>query len=98
VRDLQPFVDTVTLAYRKEALNEAHPLSRRRDFVSHATIIFCWDGEVPSEVINLLQNSQSMLNDAPINLLNVDALRLNPEFADLIRERVLPRLILWRRG
>jgi hypothetical protein len=27
-----------------------------------------------------------MINDAPINFLNVDAWRLNPEFADLIRE------------
>jgi hypothetical protein len=33
VRDLQPFVGTMTIAYRKGALNEASPLSRRPDFV-----------------------------------------------------------------
>jgi hypothetical protein len=48
-------VDTITLAYRKEALDEAHPLSRRRDFVPYATVLLCWDGEVPSEEVNSLQ-------------------------------------------
>jgi hypothetical protein len=33
LRDLQPFVGSMTLAYRKGALNEAYPLSRRLDFV-----------------------------------------------------------------
>jgi hypothetical protein len=33
LRDLQPFVGSMTLAYRKEALNEADPLSQRPDFV-----------------------------------------------------------------
>jgi hypothetical protein len=33
LRDLQPFVGSMTLAYRKGAVNEAHPLSRRLCFV-----------------------------------------------------------------
>jgi hypothetical protein len=33
LRDLQPFVGSMTLAYRKGALNEDDPLSRRPDFV-----------------------------------------------------------------
>jgi hypothetical protein len=48
-RDLQPFVGWMTLAYRKGAMNEADPLSRRPDFVSHATFSLFWDGEVPSD-------------------------------------------------
>jgi hypothetical protein len=36
MRDLQPFVGTMTLAYRKSALNEADPLGRRLDFVHEA--------------------------------------------------------------
>jgi hypothetical protein len=28
IRELQPFVGTITLKYRKEALDEADPLSR----------------------------------------------------------------------
>jgi hypothetical protein len=37
LRDLQPFVGTMTLAYRKGATNEADQISRRPHFVSHAT-------------------------------------------------------------
>jgi hypothetical protein len=48
LRDLQPFVGSMTLAYRKGAMNEADPLSRRPNFVPHATIPLFWDGEVPS--------------------------------------------------
>jgi hypothetical protein len=47
MRDLQPFVGSITLAYRKGALDEAHPLSRRPDFVPHPTVQLFWDGEVP---------------------------------------------------
>jgi hypothetical protein len=46
LRDLQPFVGTMILAYRKEAMNEANPLSRRPDFVSRATIHEGWHGSV----------------------------------------------------
>jgi hypothetical protein len=46
VPDLQPFVGSMTLAYRKEALNEANPLNQRLDFVPHATVPLFWDGEV----------------------------------------------------
>jgi hypothetical protein len=49
LRDLQPFVGSMTLAYRKGALNEADPLSRRPDFVLQATFPLFWDGEVPSD-------------------------------------------------
>jgi hypothetical protein len=37
LQELQPFVDTMTVAYRKGAMNEADPLSRRSHFVSHVT-------------------------------------------------------------
>jgi hypothetical protein len=47
VRDLQPFVDSMTLAYRKVALNEVDPLSRRLDFIPQAKVPLFWDGEVP---------------------------------------------------
>jgi hypothetical protein len=50
LRDLQPFVGSMTLAYRKAgkgALNEVDPLSRRQDFVPQATLPLLWDGEVP---------------------------------------------------
>jgi hypothetical protein len=47
LRHLQPFVGSS--AYRKLALTEADPLSRRPNFVPHATIPLFWDGEVPSD-------------------------------------------------
>jgi hypothetical protein len=47
MRDLQPFVGSMTLAYRKGAMNE-DPLSRRPDFEPHATFPFLGDGVVPS--------------------------------------------------
>jgi hypothetical protein len=50
----------MTLAYRKEALNEVDRLSRQLDFKPHATIpLFC-DGEVPSYA-DLQRKSQPML-------------------------------------
>jgi hypothetical protein len=49
MRDLQSFVGSMTLAYRKGAMNEADPLSRRPNFVPHATIPLFWDGEFPSD-------------------------------------------------
>jgi hypothetical protein len=49
MRELQPFVGSMTLAYRKGAVNEADPLGRRPFFVPHATIPLLWDGEIPSE-------------------------------------------------
>jgi hypothetical protein len=48
MRDLQPFAGSMTLAYRKGALNEVDPLSRRPDFVPHAIVPLFWDGEVPT--------------------------------------------------
>ena len=66
-------------------MNEAHPLSRRPDFVPHATTPLFWDGEVPSDR-ELRRKSQLLFEDAQLNSLTVDALQLSPEFADLIRE------------
>jgi hypothetical protein len=63
LRDLQPFVGSMTLAYRKGALNEADPLSRRRDFVPQATIPLFWDGEVPSDR-EIRRKSQLLFEDA----------------------------------
>jgi hypothetical protein len=85
LRDLQPFMGSMTLAYRKGAPNEADPLSRRPDFVPQATVPLFWDGEVPSDR-ELRRKSHVLLEDAQLNLLTVNALQLSPEFADLIRE------------
>jgi hypothetical protein len=85
LRDLQTFVGSMTLAYRKGVLNEADPLSRRQDFVPQATVPSFWDGKVPSDR-ELRRKSQLLLEDAQLNLMTVNALQLSPEFAGLIRE------------
>jgi hypothetical protein len=46
LRDLQPFVASMTLAYRKGALDEADPLNRHPNFVPQAIVPLFWDGEV----------------------------------------------------
>jgi hypothetical protein len=56
----------MTLAYRKEALNEVDPLSRRHDFLPQATVPLFWDGEVPSNR-ELRRKSQLLLEDAQSN-------------------------------
>jgi hypothetical protein len=75
----------MTLAYRKGALNEADPLSRRPDFVPHATVPLFWYGEVPP-YRELRRKSQLLFGDAQLNLLIVNALQLSHEFVDLIPE------------
>jgi hypothetical protein len=83
--DMQPFVGTMILAYRKGALNEADPFSRRPNFVPQATIPLFRDGEVPSHT-SLRRKSKSLLNDAEFKSTTVNALRLSLDFANLIRE------------
>jgi hypothetical protein len=85
MRDLQPFVGSMTLAYCKGALNEADPLSRRPYFVPQATVPLFWDGEVPS-YRELRRKSQLLFEDAQLNLLTVNVSQLSREFADLFRE------------
>jgi hypothetical protein len=86
LRDLQPFVGSMTFAYRKGALNEADPLSRRPNFVPLATIpLIYWAGEVPS-YRELRRKSQPLFEDAQLNVLTVNALQQSLEFVDLIRE------------
>jgi hypothetical protein len=75
----------MTLAYRKGALNEADPLSRRPNFVPPATYPLFWGGEVPSNR-ELRRKSKVLFEDALLSLLTVNALQLIHEFADLIRE------------
>jgi hypothetical protein len=41
-RDLQPFVGSMTLAYRKGVVNEAVPLSRRPFTSGHIYIVLGW--------------------------------------------------------
>jgi hypothetical protein len=60
--DLQPFVGTITLAYRKGAINEADMLSRRLDFVYHARVPLFTDGEV-AEVLADVKGRADKLND-----------------------------------
>jgi hypothetical protein len=85
MRDLQPFVGSMTIAYRKGALEKAGPLSQRPNFVPQATVPLFWDGEVPP-YRELRRKSQLLLEDAHLNLMTVNALHLSHEFADLIRE------------
>jgi hypothetical protein len=85
LRDLQPFMGLMTLAYRKGALNEPDPLSWRPYFLPKATVPLFWDDEVPSNR-ELRRKFQLLFEDAQLNLLTVNALQLSPEFADLIRE------------
>jgi hypothetical protein len=46
LRDLQPFLSSMTLAYRKGAMDKAYPLSLRLDIVPQATFPSLWDGEI----------------------------------------------------
>jgi hypothetical protein len=46
LRDLQPFMGSMTLAYRKGTVSEANQLSRRPN-VTRATLPLFWDGDVP---------------------------------------------------
>jgi hypothetical protein len=85
MRDLQPFVGTMTLAYRKGAMNEADSLSRRQYFIPQATVHFLGDGEVASNA-KLRRKSKPLLDDAQLNSMTGNALRLSPEFVKLIRE------------
>jgi hypothetical protein len=85
MRDLQPFVGSMTLAYRKGARKEGDPLTRRPYFVPQATFPLFWDDEVPSNRESRWK-SNHVLEDAHLNLVTVNALQLSPEFADLIRE------------
>jgi hypothetical protein len=89
LRDLQTFVGSMTLAYRKRALNEADPLSRRSDFVPQATIPLFWDGKVPSDR-KLRRKSQMLFEDAQFNIMTINALQLSHELVDLIREGYSP--------
>jgi hypothetical protein len=75
----------VTLAYRKRALNEAYPLSRRLDFVPQTRVTLFWDGEVPSYA-DLRRESRLLLEDAQLNSMFVNALRLRPRVVDIVRE------------
>jgi hypothetical protein len=75
----------MTLDYRKEALNEADPLSRGPVFVLEATTPLFWEGEVPSDR-ELRRKSQLQIEDAQLNLMTFNALQVNLEFAYLIRE------------
>jgi hypothetical protein len=96
LRDLQPFVASMTLAYRKGALNKCDPLSRRPEFVPHVTVPLLSDGEAPSYAKSR-RKAQPLLKNAQLSLISTIALRLSLEFMDLIRGGVLPRLVLWGR-
>jgi hypothetical protein len=85
VRDLQPFVCTMTLAHRKGALNEVDSSKRRPDFVPQATIPLNWDGEVASNT-KLRRKSQPLFKDSQSDFVTTHALRLSYEFANLIRK------------
>jgi hypothetical protein len=75
----------MTLAYRKGAMNKHNPLSRRRDFKPQATFPLSLDGEVPSDTYFRFK-SQPLVEDAHLNSMTVNALRLSLEFAYPIRK------------
>jgi hypothetical protein len=83
MRNLQPFVGKTTIAYRKGALNETDPLNRRLSFVHHATVPLFWDGDDPYEG-EIQRKFHLLFDDAHLNLLTLNALRLSPDFVDLI--------------
>jgi hypothetical protein len=93
VHDLQPCVGTMTLAYRKEPMNEDDPLSRRPDFVFQVTVPLFWDDGVPSEQRILRRKSLSLSNSMIVN-----ASRLNLDFRDLIREGYSQDSFYWDEG
>jgi hypothetical protein len=65
----------------KGALNEADPLSWRPYFVPHAKVPLFRNDEVPSD-----SELRRMSKPLQLNLPTDNALRLSPEFVDLIRE------------
>jgi hypothetical protein len=86
MRDLQYFVGSMTLAYRKGPLDKADPLSLRPNFVYLAIIPLFWDVEVPLH-LELRRKSEPLLKDAQLNVIIVNALsRLSFELAYLIRK------------
>jgi hypothetical protein len=85
LRDLEPFLGKMTLAYRKGALNETDQLNRRSKVVPHATIPLLWDCEVPSYML-FRRKSHPLSNDAQLNSMIVNALRLSLKSVDLVRE------------
>jgi hypothetical protein len=69
-RDLQSFVDAMTLAHRNGAKNEADPPKRRADFIRQSSLPLFWDGEVP-EGLNSYDHTQLITNSlAPFIDLN----------------------------
>jgi hypothetical protein len=85
MRDLQPFVGSMTLAHRKIALNEVDPLSRRPDFVPlcHISIIMGWRGSVR---YRFTTEVRAAVRRREVKSTNVNALRLSLEFDYLVRE------------
>jgi hypothetical protein len=81
--DVHPFVGSTTLAYRKGALNNADPLSRRLHFVPQAIVPLFWNGEVSSDT-DFRRKSQPLFKDGHLNIMTVNALRLSSEFVDLV--------------
>jgi hypothetical protein len=75
----------MTLAYYKGFLNDANPLSQRPNFVPTGKFPLFWDGEVTSHA-KLRRKSQMLLQNAQLNIQIVTALRLSPEFADLVHK------------
>jgi hypothetical protein len=50
MRDLQPFMGVMSLAYRKGSRNHADPLSRRADFYAQARLPLFSNGDVPQSL------------------------------------------------
>jgi hypothetical protein len=93
-RDLQPFTDATTLAYRNGSRNEANPLSRRADFHAHASHALLWDGDV-SQYVNLREHSHLPRNhDAPmaspnlrhdLSSLSAHFMRIYQKLSEMVR-------------
>jgi hypothetical protein len=75
----------MTFAYRKGALSEEGPLSRRSDSVPQAAVPLFWDGGVMLQS-DLRQKFEPLLDDAHLKLLRLNALQLSPDLVDFNRE------------
>ena len=84
VRDLQPYVGSISLAYRKGKWNEADPLSRRPDFKPISFGGLYWTGDVPDAAGTLLCTHHPY-RAAELSTLTANTLSLDNDFLDSIK-------------
>lgn len=80
VRDLQPYVGSISLAYRKGKWNEADPLSRRPDFRPLSFGGIYWTGDVP-DTHECMQSPQN----AVLSTMHASKLMIDDDILDSIK-------------